>query len=380
MQYSITRTDYDPGPVNEHSNNERAASLVHDWCDRHWVEQQLVGSGTLVRGHVVDVTLSPAFPETDGSFSSSMDIVTIDYSVDAEGVLPRRALLKVNKPAFWAGGRSEALFYRFTRSQPSKVATPQCYGIEIVEEAQQCRLLLELMEDEFITLDWDQHQRPDVTMVRRLLSVLAELHVAHWGIRELPEYERVPMDRTLIDSVDQTIGFSALAERFIGHHVDLLTQRQRMAFRCFGGPYLNRYKDHMDTLPQTLIHGDAHFWNCLMPVNADAKPVLVDWEAWSINAATFELVYAGIVKHKPSFAERHEHELIDHYRACLLAGGVDFPEELFWLDLRHSIIRDLFVVMYMAELVEGMQAETWQELMLSTFAAMDRHDCWVLMD
>ena len=98
------------------------------------------------------------------------------------------------------------------------------------------------------------------------------------------------------------------------------------------------------------------------------------------HGSTFELVYAAIVKQPPDFSAQHEQTLLSHYRGCLSDAGIDLPDDLFELDLRHSIIRHLFVVMYMAEIVEGMPEEAWREIMVSTFAAMERHDCWALLE
>ncbi|MFT7246900.1 MAG: aminoglycoside phosphotransferase (APT) family kinase protein [Candidatus Azotimanducaceae bacterium] len=34
---------------------------------------------------------------------------------------------------------------------------------------------------------------------------------------------------------------------------------------------------------QTLIHGDAHFWNFLIPKDSSASPILIDWQSWEIG-------------------------------------------------------------------------------------------------
>ena len=192
--------------------------MAENWCTTEWVERQLRTTGALLHGAVRSISITAMFPETAGSFSSTMSMVTIAYSDDARGARPDRALLKVSKPAFWQGGRSEALFYRFVLAHGVAVSTPRCFGVEIAEDQQQSRLLLEYVEGDHLHLDWDQGERPDVTSLLRMLSVLAELHAGYWGIDALPDYERVPMGRSLIDALDRDMGLGHLAQTFIDHH------------------------------------------------------------------------------------------------------------------------------------------------------------------
>jgi thiamine kinase-like enzyme len=73
----------------------------------------------------------------------------------------------------------------------------------------------------------------------------------------------------------------------------------------------------------TIIHGDAHWWNCFLPHRADDEDVrIIDWEAWHISTATMDLAYMMAMLWYPDRRSRIEGRLLDRYHAELLSQGV----------------------------------------------------------
>jgi thiamine kinase-like enzyme len=73
----------------------------------------------------------------------------------------------------------------------------------------------------------------------------------------------------------------------------------------------------------TLIHGDAHWWNCFLPQRLDGEEVrVIDWESWHISTATMDLAYMMAMHWYPDRRNRIERLLLDHYHAELLRQGV----------------------------------------------------------
>ena len=50
--------------------------------------------------------------------------------------------------------------------------------------------------------------------------------------------------------------------------------------------------------PQTIVHGDAHAWNCFLPTGP-GEPRLFDWDAWRIDHASDDLAYLMAVHWYP---------------------------------------------------------------------------------
>ena len=98
------------------------------------------------------------------------------------------------------------------------------------------------------------------------------------------------------------------------------------------------------TLPLTIVHGDAHPWNFIMPLTADdRRTCLLDWEAWSIEPGPLDLA-SLIALHLP-VRERQalEHELVERYSFQLRQRRVvGYDLALCWDDYRRAIVRRVF--------------------------------------
>ena len=94
----------------------------------------------------------------------------------------------------------------------------------------------------------------------------------------------------------------------------------------------------------TLVHGDAHWWNCFLPRDGGSDVRLIDWEGWSINTATTDVAYMMAMLWYPDLRRRLERPLLDLYHAALVAQGVrgydrqalddDYRLSVLWLILR----------------------------------------------
>jgi thiamine kinase-like enzyme len=73
----------------------------------------------------------------------------------------------------------------------------------------------------------------------------------------------------------------------------------------------------------TVTHGDAHWWNCFLPHQADGEDIrVIDWETWHISTATMDLAYMMAMHWYPDRRSRTERLLLDRYHAELSAQGV----------------------------------------------------------
>ena len=349
-----------------------------------WVQENLERNGYLTSGSIQSVTQRPAsFLEDGASFTAKMYELDIDYTPGATGARPRTALLKLADPGFWelGGGRNEVLFYQFALETGVPLQIPDCYGFEIDDAARRTALMLELVQGNFERLDWARGERVDHRLLKRMVETMAELHGAFWGVDVPQKFERSPNSRAKIDFQIGLVDFYNTVEAFLRRANDFLGARERRAFERYAGVFIDRLKDYLDEgRPQTIVHGDTHVWNFLIPTDEDGPPILLDWPGWDIDGATFDLAYGVVARANEAIVKHHEADIIAAYRARLARAGVDYGDDDFWYDYRHAITYSLFTPIMLAQLVPGMPDLAWQETIAPIMAAMDKHGCWELLN
>jgi hypothetical protein len=95
----------------------------------------------------------------------------------------------------------------------------------------------------------------------------------------------------------------------------------------------------------TLIHGDAHFWNCLHPRRLEHDlPCIIDWQCWRIDTATDDLAYMIALHWYPERRRALEHNVLRYYYEKLLAYGVEnYDWDACCYDYKLSAIGNLFI-------------------------------------
>jgi Ser/Thr protein kinase RdoA (MazF antagonist) len=97
---------------------------------------------------------------------------------------------------------------------------------------------------------------------------------------------------------------------------------------------------------QTLIHGDAHFWNFLYPLDPqEHRTYLLDWQTYRISSGTDDLAYTIVLRY-PHRTPANERDLVKCYHEELLRHGVtDYSWEQCWHDYRRSAAEQLLVTL-----------------------------------
>ena len=95
-------------------------------------------------------------------------------------------------------------------------------------------------------------------------------------------------------------------------------------------------------LNQTLIHGDAHLWNFLYPIDIKAdKAIFIDWQNWKICIPTNDLAYM-LSLHLNENDFDFEKKMIKYYFNMLKANYIHYAWEDFDFDYKLSIIKVIF--------------------------------------
>jgi hypothetical protein len=245
----------------------------------------------------------------------------LTYDGAAEGA-PSTIVFKTGLPerlnAAWNGGRQEVAFYdRIASAMPAGVV-PRCFEAFGDAETNAWRLLLEdLTDSHFIATTWPLP--PTLDQCGAVIEAWARFHAFWWDDPRLG----VTIGRWADDA-----GIAAylrlLAEKF-AQFADRLGDRLPCERRQIYELLLERaprlLKGADDRRNRTIVHGDAHFWNCFLPREGGGARIF-DWDNWRLDGATDDLAYMMAVHWYPDRRRRMEGPLLDRYHATLVAHGV----------------------------------------------------------
>jgi hypothetical protein len=236
--------------------------------------------------------------------------------------------------------RREIAFYRDIATSLPAGVVPRCFDVVESTDTTPWHLLLEdLSDSHFIATE--HPLPPSKEQCESIMTAWAKFHAAWWddprlgtsvGTWPAADWEEyLPIfARQLADFTDQFGRFMSPERRAL--YEQFLDPGSRLLARLHARRNL------------TLVHGDAHWWNCFLPRSGNSNVRLIDWEGWRINTATTDIAYMMAMLWYPEMRHRLERPLLDLYHATLLAHGVrgydrhalddDYRLSVLWLILR----------------------------------------------
>jgi Ecdysteroid kinase-like family len=251
-------------------------------------------------------------------------IVRLELAYEGEArSAPRTLIFKTGLPerltGEWNGGRQEVEFYRKVAAETPPGLLPRCFEAEWDAETNHWRLLLEdLGETHKIVTAWPLP--PTFNECETILRAWARFH-AHWW--EDPRLGQSIGRWGDAEAVDQYLrrlkGKIAQFEQRLGDRLSP-ERRDLHALLLDRGPRLVKRTDSRRAV--TILHGDAHVWNCFLPRDGGSDVRLFDWDGWRLGVATEDLAYMMAVHWYPDHRRSMERPLLDVYHAELQAHGV----------------------------------------------------------
>jgi ecdysteroid kinase len=247
-------------------------------------------------------------------------IVRLRLVYEGAAGAPNALLLKTAHPDRPAGkgGRHEVAFYADVAAATAAQVVPRCFEAAWDEPTKTWHLLLEdLSATHSAASTWPLPPGP--ADCQRIVDAWARFHAAWWDDPRLGVSVGAWNDEPEADLQRFARQLAVFADR---HGDRLPTHRRDLYDRLLAAaPRLAaRYRTHRHL---TIIHGDAHFWNCLVPRDQASGDVrLFDWDCWRIDTATDDLAYMMAMHWYPDRRQRLERPLLDRYHDALLAGGV----------------------------------------------------------
>ncbi len=264
---------------------------------------------------------------------------------------PTRAVLKVSHPGF---GQPELPFYENIAKHLKSPVVPRFFAGGVDEPTGRTWLLMEDLSD--------THQRPSdeplpPTFERcgNIVEALAQFHAIGWS-----GGDNVPgMGPTLWSRLRSSEWLAGACERLFSQAGDALDESTRDIYAQFlpGFPALVERANQFQQ--RTLIHGDAHVWNWMIPRDGAAgMPKLIDWDGWHVGTGVWDLAYMMALQWDRGVRQRFEMPLLDRYHAALIACGVaGYSREALQEDYRLAVLLHLRTPI--ARFARNMSAYVW---------------------
>lgn len=303
-------------------------------------------------------------------------IIRLRLSYDGAAASAPLSLILKTSPAglagTWAGTPNEVTFYSQVAPLMSAGRVPRCFDADWNAETKAWHLLLEdLTDTHAIVTTWPLP--PALAQCERIVGALARIHAEWWDSPRLGVSVGAWTDAEAMDRY-----MKMLAERFARFVDDvgncLPEERRDLYKRLFdAAPRLSeRYHTHRNL---TIVHGDAHVWNCFLPRDGDIDNIpFFDWETWRIDASTDDLAYMMAMHWYPNRRHRLERPLLDRYHAALLAHGVrDYDRRALDDDYRLSVL--WLITTPINQFAIKIPPVIWWNNLERIFLAVDDLDC-----
>jgi Ecdysteroid kinase-like family len=293
-------------------------------------------SGILGEGRVV------ATVEAENARSTILSrIVRLRLAYDGEAAgAPRSLIFKTGLPerltTGWNAGRQEVAFYTEVAAATPPGVLPQCFEAGWDPKTNNWRLLLEDLGDSHkIVTTWPLP--PTFSECETILRAWARFHARWWDDPRLGKSIGTWGDAEAIDQ------FLRRLERKVAEFEERLGDRLAPARRDLHKLLLDRALRLMKRTDGrcgvTIVHGDAHVWNCFLPRDGGTDVRLFDWDSWRLGVATEDLAYMMAVHWYPDRRRLMERPLLDLYYDELRSHGVeDYDRRALQDDYRLSAL------------------------------------------
>jgi len=314
-----------------------AAQITTDW-----LSAVLRKHGCLSSGRVVSLDQS-SHPTT----TSTVVWLRATYSEDAPDSAPARLLLKMSKPGFHPQfGQNEVEFYRRVAPAMQHPPVVRCYDAAYSPETKRSHLLLDDLSASHAEVD--SRPSPPRETCERVMDCLARFHAFWW------EHPRLGKDIGSAPEPPDVAGMEEHLAGFISFLGDQLPLDKQRIYKRVVSTALDRWHRRFAekrTRPNdglTVIHGDAHFENFLLPREAEQDRLrIIDWQFWNVSAGPQDLAF--MIARNWTREERRllEMDLVRRYHDGLLRHGVEgYSWEDCWRDYREQSIENVLIPMW----------------------------------
>jgi hypothetical protein len=305
-----------------------------DQATHTWLTGVLRHSGHLPEGEVRSLSVTREFTEQLGSISY---FLAVTYSDDATPGAPSRLFLKLPRPNLgpestaWAGEKEIHMYQAFLPHQRD-LPIIQCY--DAIYDADLCKyhLLLDDLSDTHDQPAW--HLEIAERYITQTVDCLAQFHAYWWEHPQLSTIAGAPPAAAAMRAEIERLqgafaGFADVAG-------DRLSAQDRRVYEAVLAALSVLWQRRTNQGGQTLVHGDAHFWNFLYPLDSQHHTCILDWQLSHIGLGLQDLAYAIVLRY-PHRTLALERTLVRRYYDQLLLHGVqNYSWAACWDDYRRQ--------------------------------------------
>ncbi len=296
-----------------------------------WLTTVLQSGGHLGVSRVAEVEVEPYRRKPNSS------LVTIRATYEpALADLPTAFMLKIARIDVTTSTairrrRREHVFYNQLAPVMTNPPVPRCFSSVLTPDAHSGHLLLEDLSASTTRPPRGLPSSPQQAL--GAMVALAKVHAAWWEDQELIAASD-HRDQSWFDERERSARNAGMA--ILEELGDFLAPSMRDAISRALAVWPDLLRGHGD--PLTLVHGDAHPWNCLTPLDGGPS-ILLDWEGWTIEPATYDL--AAFISSRFDLASQLEltHPMLRTYHNTLVDNDIDWPWDTFLASYRNAVLR-----------------------------------------
>jgi thiamine kinase-like enzyme len=304
-----------------------------------WLTHILREKGILEQGLVTSVKSSSTNHQASLNY-----FLSVEYSADAPKTAPRTLFLKLSRPERLPLTASEVEYYtKILAHMPDKI-TPTCYSAEFDDTIGAYHILMEDVSKTHTGLSLAYPPTPEHGI--QMAKTLARLHAFWWEKPTLKVVSDWPTETVIQRYVQKCMaGLSPMFDFLDGR----ITTQQKRLIENLTEQWPKWMLARTQQMPNhlTLIHGDSHNANFLLP-KTEGETYLIDRQPfdWSLTCwlGVSDLSYMMVHFWYPTYRHRVEESILRAYHAELLSHGVENYEwEQLWEDYRLCAIQSLYV-------------------------------------
>lgn len=293
-------------------------------------------SGVLGDGRVADVAVETTYPTILSS------IVRLRLAFDgAAADAPGSLILKAPHPdrlgGTWQVGRQEVAFYKDIAAASPAGLVPRCFDAHWDAGGEPWHLLLEdLTDSHLIPTRWPLP--PTLAQCEGIVRTRAHFHAAWWDDPRLGATAGTWPEAAAVEQTLKRLG--DCVARFTDQLGDRLSDDRRAFYARLLEAAPRLAERRLMRRHKTIIHGDAHVWNCFLPRTGALDDVrLFDWDSWRLGNASDDLAYMMALHWHPDLRRERERHLLDCYHGELQSRGVQgYDRRALQDDYRLSVL------------------------------------------
>ena len=337
-----------------------------------WLSARLQSKGLLNTGKIVSI--DSRF--LGGIYLAKSAILKIHYDQEkTDG--PQSLFIKISDPDEQFGDVSAGEIAFFRQHYPTTLPIIQCIDSFIDEESGKGCLLLEDISQTHTQHPWPLP--PTMSQCKAIVLALAQVHSYWWNSPALESTNENSLhfnrQRRIADQLPSTV------PSFVNYLGDRLTRNRKeiMYEVCRQLPRLLA-KRICSTQSTTLIHGDPHFWNFMIPINSKThRPIIIDWEEWNRGVCGYDLAYMIAYQWNQDRRDQHEIPLLHLYHEELIKRSVcDYCFNDLIDDYRLGCLRNFMIPAFQHAM--GLEPSCWWQNLEQLYLSFDSLQCHSLLE